>query len=300
MEKLKLPEVLKKLEGEGIDITKRTFEFYQRLGLLPKPKKQVGKRGRGVYGYYDYQIVATLLKFIYEMKEKGYTLAYIIERGESKVIKKYKSVLNKWGFSDYSLPEMSGLDPEKSKRIAKEYVRPLLKETIKEHYEKNDKTISEEALDIFAEHATFDKKFEEKILEDLRWWYADKAIEAHALEYINNKASDLIGGLIVATLEIAKELEVSKDKTIDEVLYKIYRELWIRIIKAEFISSKANARLADITGEKYKNCTKEKWEELAKRYEEILEKTQGRKEIKKEGEDRSDEKLPKEREKATG
>jgi len=272
MEKLKLQEVLERLKKDGIDITKRNFEFYQRLGLLPKPKKQVGKRGRGVYGYYDYQLVVMLLKFIYEMKEKGCTLAYIMEIGESKVIKKYKSVLNKWGFSGYSLPEMEGLNQEKYKRIEREYVQPYEKKAIKEYFEKNGKKINEEALDTLMEFETFDMKFERKILEDLRWWYADKAIEAHALEHISNKASDLIGGLIVATVEITKELKASKDKTVDEVLHKIHRKLWLRIIKAEFISSKANARLADIIGEKYKNSTKEEWEKIAKKYKEILEK----------------------------
>ncbi len=275
MEKLKLSEVLEKLKKDGIGITKRNFEFYQRLGLLPKPKKQVGKRGRGVYGYYDYQLVAMLLKFIYEMKEKGCTLAYIIERSESKVIEKYKSVLNKWGFSGYSLPEMKGRNQEKSKRIEKEYIQPYMKKEIKEYFKGNGEEISEEALDIYMEYETFDKKFEEKILEDLRWWYGDKAIEAHALEYISNEASNLIGGLLAGIFEIGKELESSKDKTVDQILYKIHRKLWIRIVKVELISFKANARLADIIGEKYKNSTKEQWEERAKKYEELLEKGEG-------------------------
>jgi hypothetical protein len=51
MPKLKLLELLKKLKKEGIDISGRTFEYYQSLGLLPKPlEKQKGKGGRGVYG----------------------------------------------------------------------------------------------------------------------------------------------------------------------------------------------------------------------------------------------------------
>jgi hypothetical protein len=40
--------VIERCNREGIPISKRTLEYYQRLELLPKPEKKVGARGRGV------------------------------------------------------------------------------------------------------------------------------------------------------------------------------------------------------------------------------------------------------------
>lgn len=280
MEKMKLSEILKKLEEDDIHITKRTFQFFQKIDLLPKPEKKVGKRGRGVYGYYDYQIVAALLKHIYELKTKGHRLYDIMKRGENNVIERYKSILREWGFSGYSLPEMYGIDQQRHEKIEKEDAEPFLRETIKEFWEKGGRTLTEEMLDFYVKRETFDSIFERQMLEDLRWWYSDKAIEAHALERISNKFRDSIPGLIAAVLEVTKEIQISKDKTADKVLHKIYKKLWITIVKAEVISSKANARLADIIGKDYKSMSKEQWEEDAKEHEKMLKKAERKKGIK--------------------
>ncbi len=102
MDKLRLPEVLKKLKKEGINISPRAFEYYQRLGLLPKPEKRVGEKGRGVYGYYGPEIV-NLVKRIYELKKEGLTLPGIIRRFRLDFEERVRSLQNRWkADEDYS------------------------------------------------------------------------------------------------------------------------------------------------------------------------------------------------------
>ena len=95
--KLKLVEVLKILTDQGIPISKVTFEYYQKIGLLPWPEKIVGKGGRGVYGYYDPNVVE-MIKIIYSLKNKGLTLFDIVARMQELFIPIYKKVLIGWVF----------------------------------------------------------------------------------------------------------------------------------------------------------------------------------------------------------
>ena len=95
MTKLKLTEVLAKLKKERIDISKRTFEYYQRLGLLPRPEKQVGEKGRGVYGYYSPEIIGMVKKII-ELKEKGLTLEEIRHMLSDDLLKRASAQWARW------------------------------------------------------------------------------------------------------------------------------------------------------------------------------------------------------------
>ena len=77
MAKIKIPEILEKLEKDGLGISKRTFQYYQWRGFLPKPEMRVGEKGRGVYGFYDYETIRDLVLSIRDMKAQSLTLADI-------------------------------------------------------------------------------------------------------------------------------------------------------------------------------------------------------------------------------
>lgn len=71
--------ILLRLKAEhGISVTKRTFQYYQALGLLPKrpARKTHGPGGRGVFNYYNGSTLCEL-RSICELKGYGYTLAQI-------------------------------------------------------------------------------------------------------------------------------------------------------------------------------------------------------------------------------
>ena len=261
MDKLKLPEVLKRLKEEGIDITKRTFEFYQRLGLLPKPEKRVGKGGKGVYGYYDPEII-NLVKEIYKLKEEGHLLIDIPLVLIDLVINKYKSVLNEWGFSDYHLSEMMGWDPKEEKRKDWESHRSTVKRVL-EGTSGPMREKAEKAFDLLVKLSTFDSKFEAKLLNELHWWDSPELIETHALEYIRNEAMPIHSGLLLATTEISNELESTKDEIARDALYKMYTKLAVKKCHLLLLFNKVSARLAEIAGREYRHKTKEQWEESA-------------------------------------
>jgi DNA-binding transcriptional MerR regulator len=109
---MNLPEVLKKLNSEGIEITPRTFEYYQFMGLLPKPvEKRVGKGKRGIYGYFDESIIDDV-KNIITWKNQGYTLTQMKERLDDANSKKFISYFKTWKLTD---KEMQTLDQGKKK-----------------------------------------------------------------------------------------------------------------------------------------------------------------------------------------
>jgi DNA-binding transcriptional MerR regulator len=119
MKKLTLSEVRKRLEKEHSPIKPRNFQYYQRLGLLPKPEKKVGAKGRGVYGYYMPSIIK-LIKYIYLLKDRGYELNDILEEGNRKIIEKFDESFRKWGKLDMPLQKTKGFD-EFKRRVLKTY-----------------------------------------------------------------------------------------------------------------------------------------------------------------------------------
>jgi len=253
MEKLKLPEVLKKLKGEGIDITKRTFEYYQRMGLLPKPEKQVGVKGRGVYGYYDYDLVLKILTFIRKNQEKGLTLAEILKEARKRVVRIYKSVFHR-EFSGIYFHELSIGNEEMSK-----HPRPVI-ELLSKVYEPHDELS------------------ESKILSDLPWWHPEKGIELRALKHIGEMANESIRGLLIAEhpiyWEIQKELHKTKGIVSDAyiVLARVLTQIKQKIWKAGIVVSTANVQAAEISDGEWKDKTTQEWQSIVTECKQGLEK----------------------------
>ncbi len=267
--KVKLSELLRRLNEEGFCISKETFEYYQDLGILPEPEiKPAGERSRGVY---EYDKMSVVLRQIQAMREEGYTPAQIQEMIKGQIFEKYRNVLKKWGFSDYELSELKGITPEEKKGGEKRH-RDIMKEVIREHFEKDGKKLSEEVLEILLEYETFDRTFERKISQELLpYWFSDTTIDLHAVKYISNEADHYKHGLITAIAEIATEIDSSKNKAVKKALREIHKKLVRRVGRLQIISANAKARLAEITGKPYDGQTQEQWEETAKRYQEIIE-----------------------------
>ena len=249
MDKLTLLEILEKLKDEGFEITKRTFMFYQRLGLLPAPEKRI-RKGRGAYRYYDYQTILDLVRFIYKKKEEGLTLTEIQKDTEDLLVKKYESVLNEWGVPHPFKSETSSDLNEIDKKIL---------ETVFE---------TQKVTEIMGMYRR------KKIIEDLRWWYPDEKIELYALKYVYNRASAFTGGLSIAlnkieSLVFALPSEDDVDKATIAVLYATHKKLEIIYYDLIILSVRAGARIAEISKEEFMGLTKEQWEMLVKNYSKI-------------------------------
>ena len=91
---MKLKELTLKEAVTRCKISKRTFEYYQRLGLIPPPKKRVGKYGRGVYGYYSSDITKQLAT-IRDLQAQGQSLSEIKKTLKTRVTERFKAVLKK-------------------------------------------------------------------------------------------------------------------------------------------------------------------------------------------------------------
>ena len=263
MEKLKLTEILKMLKKEGIPITKRTFEYYQRLDLLPKPTlKRVGKKGRGVYGYYDPEVIH-LVKRIFSLKNQGYTLTAILKWAEQNVLDRYKAVLKKWGFSGYTLPEMKGypsLSPEKNYQLNELITRQTLKKMGRD----NPK---EEELKLLTEEFSPEREFEKKLLKQLHWWDPDNAIEYEALAYIEREAFDARSGLYIALNEMLQEFKSITGKKANDLSFKLTERVVARIRSLNVLQSKSCKRIAELINDEYKGRTKEGWEKIEKMWQ---------------------------------
>lgn len=172
---LRLNELLKKLKEKGKFITKRTFEFYQKLGFLPKPIKTVGEGGRGVYGLYNLIIVEFALEIIEAEKGKGLTLKQIYEQLSNTLLKKYKNYLEKWGYLK-------------------------LTECI---YDDDCAKLFSEDKDIITE------PFHRVDLDGAELWWPDILIEELALKKIKETASSVIMGVTVAHKLISKNKHVN-------------------------------------------------------------------------------------------
>jgi DNA-binding transcriptional MerR regulator len=125
LEKLKLVEIQDRLKKEGINISERTFEYYQRLGLLPKPgKKEVGKKGRGVYGYYDIHVIKHV-RAVQKLKEKGNTLDQILGLMQKEILDKYRSTWRKFQYGSPLLETEGELHKEPPCFLEKRLLRKL-------------------------------------------------------------------------------------------------------------------------------------------------------------------------------
>lgn len=251
---ISLKEVLAKLKKEGVNISKRTFEYYQRLELIPKPStKRVGKKGRGVYGVYDPNLVAGIRR-IFELKAKCLTLGEIRAERKLEVADRYKAVLQTWGFSGFSLPEMKGYayNPEKDQSKMRSGLAQV--------------GASQNQIDSVMAFFVITDLFGGNLLKDLRWWHPDIVIEAHALGHIAQEAESVLLGLLVALSQITREHDVAKTQAIRNVTKRLIGNFLKRTKKLQVLISKVKGRLAEILG-KYENQTKEYWMNRARKLE---------------------------------
>lgn len=266
MKKLKLQELLKKLDREGIPITKRTFEYYQRLGLLPKPEKQVGKKGYGVYGYYDESIIE-LISNIFKYKDIGYTLAEIEGAINNEVMKRYNAEFKKWEFSDYTLSELH----EYLKNIKKEVLRNANAENKRLIKSKGDGEFKHSLADDIAKYiegmlgrsmmhpfrmrvlgafisSNWKSFYETNLLKDLKWWDANEKFEKLALERILEGLRVISELLDNAAMRVAERLVASNKQSysVRNTISYVFNELKGRVDELEELSSKVWTRLMDL------------------------------------------------------
>ncbi len=276
-ELLAVPEILKRLKKSGYKCNRSTFQFYQKLGLIPPPQKVPVKKGRGMIGLYDYSIVERIIGFIQDMQSKGRTLAQIEELLQKTVLKEFKAVLAEWGFSDYFLYELTGYskeDIELNDKLEKEfYVRKVRNGFQGLEAEKD----GEQIISTLAEELTIARRFEDKILNDLKWWFSHNIIEAYALEHISNNIDSRLSGLNMAVSLIhldmnkrfgAIEGQVSKEQA---TIHNTALLVMIKLRELELLRCKVNAKISELMDKKFSGLSKEDWESRYKEEEEILE-----------------------------
>lgn len=269
MKLLTLPEVLKALKKEGINISRRTFEFYQKIELLPKPqKKQKGEGGRGVYGLY-YPTIIRQVKLIHKYKDKGYTLHRLSELLERIVIEDYKKVLKEWGFSDFSLSELKGVSSAEVKACDEKITREVTKEYAREYKERTGKEMTPEVFLYLQQSYTTEALLEKRILEEVKWWHSNKQIEFHALKYIDESAGDLIRGLVAAMYLVATEM---RDDPENKTLLRLAQGIAKKIKEIHLLCAKVGLRLSEILGE-YRGYKKDYYQKLLDGYNDLDVKT---------------------------
>jgi DNA-binding transcriptional MerR regulator len=217
MNLLTLKEVIGRSKEKGVEITRRTFEFYQKIGLLPPPMQKIkGKGGRGVYGVYDEQIVQ-LIGLINECQREGMTLYDIQKSGDAGPINKYMAVLNAWGFKDYVLSKLKGF--QYSIKLDKKVEREIFKDWYVKKYQKEP---PKKVIEHFAETQTLDSKWKDKILKDLRW-ASEEQIELYALRHIDDEIINVIGAFSMSIgLILSKGIESEEERnTFSNIILRV-------------------------------------------------------------------------------
>jgi len=245
LEKVKLPELLEMLKGEGITISKSTFQRYQRLGLIPPPIK-AGKDDRGAPKYYYPQGIILVFEILNKVRAKVKPLEETIVFFEKRVIKKYKTILNKWGFSDYYLAEMRGIKPDEARKRDEEQTREWLEDWWQE---KHGKPIEKDLLEVLTMHFSFYGKFQRKILKNLKWWLDDWCIELVVLKDINIGIKVHSKQLRSAISELSKEYEIVgqlNDRPGKAALDRMFERIKKELRQLIELSSKIQSRWKEI------------------------------------------------------
>ncbi len=247
-------EITLKEVSRRSNLSKRTIEYYQSLGLIPPPIKRVGKRGRGVYGYYTPDITK-LLDTIRDLKAHGQSLGEIKKSLDARITERFKAVLKKWGFSDYRLPELYGL-PDYANTEA-EMRKALPKLLSSERVEEN----------IVAGRIKY-QQFEEDLLKRLKWWDKNNEIEAWALAYISTETYSVERGLGVAGLLIIRDMKTKKDLTIKLAINELSNKIMNRAYEVRILGARVNTRLAEIIGE-VEGKKKKEWQSFERSVKEV-------------------------------
>ena len=225
--------------------SKRTFEYYQSLGLIPPPIKRVGKKGRGVYGYYSPDI-PSLFKTITTLQSHGQSLAGIKKSLDARVFERFNGVLKQLNFSHFTLPELYNtpiLDEPFMRKVASRIYSS----------EVDEKQIAEGNLK--------NKQFEESVHKNLNWWDKDEKIEALALAHISTQSDSVIRGMSVAILLMIEDIESESDITIKVAKQKMSEKIQMRNYEIRILNARVNARLAEILGQ-FEGENKNKWQTI--------------------------------------
>jgi DNA-binding transcriptional MerR regulator len=234
MNMLTLQQVLDKSKKAEVPISKRTFEYYQSLGFLPKPHKVVGEKGRGLYGYYE-PIVIDIVKKIYKLKKAGHSLKEIKEISEKEVLEKYRKILKEWGLSGRWDKGSVLLD---SSEIISGTESQMLKNYLKKKGVKGTSVYTEKGI---AETLRETKKeFEADILERLKWWHANEEIEYEVVDNILDEAYGAMLGieLVIQKMKGSNEKEIMKVVDTYAETKKIYDKALSRLEELEEIFAK--------------------------------------------------------------
>lgn len=251
MKKFEIKDVLRELQKKGIKISRRTFQFWQSLGLLPKPIKEVGKDGKGVYNFYP-PIVIDLIKKICELKEKNLTLKEIRNGITISVLENVKHHLKELGYSEpFPYNEMLGYKAPDTGKDFKDFLK------------------REGLHDISLIN---DLRFSNAVLKELAWWDSEAKFRVFALQHLSESARHLI---FSSTAEIVnyKGYEVEHDyhltnyqqNTVDDLRNRALK----RLSKVIALHYKFNGMLAEMCGE-YLGLTKSQWGEMGIRHIESL------------------------------
>ena len=160
-----LQQVLDRSKKAGVPITKRTFEYYRSFGLLPNPRKKVGERGRGVYGYYHPKILQ-MIKKIHKYKEDGFSLKDIKDISEKYVLDTCNEILRDWGLSGKW--DRGGI---MSELLGSKTMSKTQRQMIDKYFTRHTKK------EIAEENREAKKAFEAKISSKVEWWEPKEEIE---------------------------------------------------------------------------------------------------------------------------
>ena len=226
-----LQQVLDRSKKAGVPITKRTFEYYRSLGLLPRPSnKRVGERGRGVYGYYHPKILQ-MIKKIHKYKEAGFSLKDIKDISEKYVLDTCNEILRDWGLSGKwdrggIMSELLG-----SKTMSKTQRQMINKYVTEKGFKYYTSRYTKE--EIAEENREAKKAFEASISSKVEWWYPKDEIEYEVVCYIFTDAKGALYGiqLVLEKMRGSKELKKVLDTYIETL--KIYDESISRVCELE-------------------------------------------------------------------
>jgi|ETNmetMinimDraft_35_1059890.scaffolds.fasta_scaffold11907_2 DNA-binding transcriptional MerR regulator len=215
-----LQQVLDRSKKAGVPITKRTFEYYRSLGLLPRPSnKRVGERGRGVYGYYHPKILQ-MIKKIHKYKEAGFSLKDIKDISEKYVLDTCNEILRDWGLSGKwdrggIMSELLG-----SKTMSKTQRQMINKYVTEKGFKYYTSRYTKK--EIAEENREAKKAFEVKISSRVEWWHPKEEIEYEVVYYIHTDAKSALYGiqLVLEKMRGSKELKKVLDTYIETL--KIY------------------------------------------------------------------------------
>ena len=236
---LRLPELRERLKADGFKITKRTFEYYQRLGLLPRPEKRVGERGRGVYGYYDAKVI-DMVKMIFRLKEEGKPLAAIREEAQRSILERNKALLSEYDFNGYLPGEGAGGGP------------------------------SSVYSTVPREEVAWSPLFEDKICAELEWWSSGEAIERHVAEHVARAALCGASGVQLAVNETIAAWRSAGDESGRSACSTLMRRMVTRAVALDTKRYTACAALAGFSGGEYLAKGEEEWLEAAAESEKRL------------------------------